>query len=103
MPGLLSPRNQGLLQGAPRQVSVPGAQPQSAGWMMAGSAGGPPAVGSDEWALTTGGPGAMVWRELMRGLQSQGIGALAPGNAGKVFSPEFRALLGPAYQKGGGK
>lgn len=57
-----------------------------------------PAYGSDEWALQTGGQGAGILRELMRGLSSQGLGALAPENAGSVFSPGSRALLAPAYQ-----
>lgn len=105
MPGLLDISRPGLLASPNvRQVRVPG-QPGTGvspfmGMGGMGQGGGPPAYGSDEWALTTGGPGAMMWRELIRGLQSQGLGALAPGNAGKVFSPEYRALLGPEYQKG---
>jgi len=60
-----------------------------------------PAYGSDAWAMETGGQGAMILRELMRGLSSEGLAALAPENAGNVFSPQSRALLAPEYQQRG--
>ena len=60
----------------------------------------PAQYGSDQWAMQTGGPGAALWRELMRAMSTQGVGALAPNNAGQTFSPDIRALLAPAYQKG---
>ena len=84
-----------------RQVSVPQGQqqPMQANPFAMPAQGEAPAYGSDQWALQTGGPGAMIWRELMRGLSQHGIGALAPNMAGKVFSDEYRALLAPEYQK----
>ena len=90
--------------GVTRQVRMPPqSQPipiEASPFAMMGQ-GGPPAVGSDSWAMQTGGPGAMIMRELMRGLSQHGIGALAPNMAGKVFSDEYRALLAPEYQKSG--
>lgn len=56
----------------------------------AGPEGGAPAYGSDEWALQTGGPGAMIWRELARG---GALHALDP-NSG-VFSAMSRQYLKP--------
>lgn len=87
MPGLLASQlSQGLLN-----------RPQSAGWMNAGGA-GPGAPGGGMDPRDAPGSGLSIWRELMRGLSSQGIAALSPDMAGKIFSPENRALLGPAYQ-----
>lgn len=87
MAGLLSsPMTQGLLN-----------RPQSAGWMTAGGGTGP---GGGMDPRDAPGSGLSIWRELMRGLSSQGIAALSPDMAGKIFSPENRALLAPAYQKG---
>jgi hypothetical protein len=83
----------GMVQSQPLPISAsPFAMPS-----------GPPAYGSDQWALATGGPGAMLMRELMRGFSQYGLGALAPSMAGKVFSDEYRALLAPEYQKKSGK
>ena len=58
------------------------------------------ATGAEGGANPLDAPGTSVsiWRELMRGLSSQGIGALAPSNAGTVFSAANRAQLAPAYQ-----
>lgn len=58
-----------------------------------------PAYGSDEWALNTGGPGAMVARELMRGLASGDLSALDPKSG--FFSGISREALGPPYSKKG--
>lgn len=88
-----------------RQVAAPQAQPmqaQASPLMMMGGQGGAPQYGSDEWAMATGGPGAMIWRELARYMSGHGkapLGFLDPKE--KAFSPELRALLGPQFQKGG--
>jgi len=60
-----------------------------------------PAYGTDPWAARMGGPGALMWRELLRAMSTQGIGAMAPGNAGDTFSPFVRQFLAPQYQKQG--
>ena len=88
----------GMIRQMPMQMQ---SQPMQANPFAMPAQGETPAYGSDQWALQTGGPGAMIWRELMRGLSTKGLGALAPENAGKVFSPEFRALLAPEYHKSG--
>lgn len=96
MPGLLaSPMTQGLL-------NRPYARQQGVGWMNVGG-GGPGGGGQGQPSPYD--PGAQIWRQLFQGLSQQGLGALAPSNAGKVFSPELRAMLGPEYQpqKKGGK
>lgn len=49
------------------------------------------------------GSGVSIMRELMQGLSTYGIGALAGNNAGNVFSPANRALLAPEYQRQKGK
>lgn len=100
MPGLLDQRSKGLLSGPMiRQVSAGGSGPIGPGWLAAGAGGmaggGPPAYGSDEWALQTGGPGAMIFREMARGGVYQ---ALDPQS--KTFSPWLRQYLGPQFQKG---
>lgn len=98
MPGLLNPRRGGLL-GAPmiRQIAVPQGQPGPPLFMGmgGGQVGGPPAYGSDAWALQTGGPGAMIFREMARGGVYR---ALDPKT--KTFSPWLRQYLGPQFQKG---
>ncbi len=91
--GLLSPRQV-------RQPGAPGGQPSPLMGMgmpmMGGQGGGDP--------RDAPGTSVSIWRELMRGLSQQGIGALGTSNAGSVFSPANRAMLAPAYQKkGGGK
>lgn len=108
MPGLLSQSRGGLL-GAPmiRQISVPGAGPQGPGWLamgggMMGQGGQGPAYGSDEWATQTGGPGAMIWREMVRYMadnKKAPLGFLDPNE--KAFSPWLRQYLGPQFQKKG--
>jgi hypothetical protein len=104
MLGLLSQSRGGLL-GAPmiRQVSVPFGSPQPSPFMMAGGQSGPPPYGSDEWATQTGGPGAMIWREMIRYMadnKKAPLGFLDPNE--KAFSPWLRQYLGPQFQKGNG-
>lgn len=109
MPGLLGDHYRGLL-GAPRirQISTPFGNPQpgpSPMMMGMGGApqGGPPAYGSDEWALTTGGPGAMIFREMARSMagEKNPLAFLDPKT--KAFSPWLRQYLGPQFQQKGGK
>jgi hypothetical protein len=113
MPGILGSQSMppGILGGGYRpirQIAVPQGQPMQAmppqvsPFAMAGQ-GGPPAYGSDEWAMQTGGPGAMIWREIMRAMAGGGhpLAFLDPSKAGKFFSDETRALLAPKYQKQG--
>ena len=100
MAGLLG-RHRGLL-GSPRQVrqpGTPGGQPSpfmgmDMGMpMMDGQGGGDP--------RDAPGTSVSIWRELMRGLSQQGIGAL--GTNSNTFSPANLKFLAPEYQKGGGK
>lgn len=63
----------------------------------------PAQYGSDQWAMQTGGPGAALWRELMRAMSTQGVGALAPANAGDQFSQFTRQYLAPQYRGQGGQ
>ena len=91
MPGLLNLQGSGLLNG----------QPHSPGWMNIPQGQAAP-YGSDAWATNTGGPGAMIWREMMRYMANNGkapLGFLDPKE--KAFSPEFLQYLGPQFQRGG--
>lgn len=84
----------------------PVAQPQASPFaMMGGGQGVPPAYGSDEWALQTGGPGAMIMREVARAMTSgkNPLEFLIPSKAGKFFSPASRSILGGEYAAGGKK
>jgi len=61
-----------------------------------------PAYGSDEWALQGGGPGALLFRQLVRGWAGNPgnpMAALDPKNAGSIFSAETAPLLRPEFQK----
>lgn len=86
-----------------RQFSQPMGDPMGgmdpamamSGGMGAPQPAGPPGYGSDEWAMQ-GGPGAMIWRELA---QAGVYNAIDPKNAGEVFSPASRAILGGDYAK----
>lgn len=107
MPGLLDKRGKGLLSGGGpvvRQISAGGSGPIGPGWMAAGAGGapggGPPAYGSDEWALQTGGPGAMIFREMARSMTSEKnpLAFMVPET--KAFSPWLRQYLGPQFRKG---
>jgi len=62
----------------------------------------PPAYGSDQWATQTGGPGAQLWREIVRGMSSSKnpLAILDPNRAGDFFSPLTIGGLAPQYQAG---
>lgn len=83
-------------QGMPQQQAAP----MGYGMMQGGNNGG--GYGSDEWALQTGGPGAMIWRELMRGImQSKNpMSILDPKKGDRFFSPDSLSILGGDYVKG---
>lgn len=106
MPGLLNPQQRpGLLGGGYnpiRQIAAggsPGAQ--GGGWMAAGGMGDPNQYGSDAWALQGGGPGALFWRQLMRGMtQSKNpLAVLDPTKANKFWSDETIGILRPEFQE----
>lgn len=84
-------------QGMPQQQAAP----MGYGMMQAGG-GESGGYGSDEWALQTGGPGAMLWREIIRGLQSgkHPMSILDPKKGSKNFSPMSLSILGGDYAKG---
>jgi hypothetical protein len=109
--GMLDPQAAGLLNRPfVRQTSTGGTPAQGSGWLQAGmqpmGQGGQPAYGSDEWAMQTGGPGAMIWREMARYMaddknKKAPLGFLDPKEG--AFSQEWLQYLGPQFQKGGGK
>ena len=86
-------------------VGILGGPPQGGilGLLQQGQQGAPPAYGSDAWALQTGGPGALIWREMMRAMASNKGGHPLGFMDPKVgaFSPELAALLGPRFQNQG--
>ena len=85
---------QALAQTGPQFQQAPPAQsidPSMFSGMAPAEGGGE--YGSDEWALNSGGPGAMIWRELARGGAYK---ALDPTSG--VFSADSMALLGPQFQ-----
>lgn len=100
MAGLLSPRSGGLLA-SPRQVRMPAPMPQGAPSPFMGMMGGMEGQGAGMDPRDAPGTSVSIWRELMRGLSQHGMGALAPGMAGQIFSGPNRAMLGPAYQRKG--
>lgn len=102
--GLLNMRQGGLLGGGYnpiRQIATGGTPgQQGAGWMAAEGMGDPNQYGSDAWAQSTGGPGAMIFREMARymaGNKKAPLGFLDPNE--KAFSSWLRPYLGPQYQK----
>lgn len=106
MPGLLSPQQRPGLLGEGynpiRQIAAGGTPgQQGAGWMAAGGMGDPGQYGSDAWALQGGGPPALFWRQLMRGMtQSKNpLAVLDPAKAGKYWSPETIGILRPEFQQ----
>lgn len=70
--------------------------------MQPGVSGAPPAYGSDQWATQTGGPGAMLWREIVRGMSNSKnpLAILDPNRAAEFFSPLTIGGLAPQYQAG---
>ena len=110
MAGLLNMRQGGLLGGGYnpiRQIAAPAGQPmaQQAGapspYMAMGQGGGPPAYGSDAWALQGGGPGALFFRELMRGMSSKNpMNVFDPAKASKFFTNDTIGILRPEFQAG---
>jgi hypothetical protein len=102
-----SPAPHGILGGPAsiRQYSVPAGSPlpiAASPFAMPASA-RPPAYGSDAWALATGGPGAMIWREMARAMSGSKhpLAFLDPST--KAFSPELLPFLGPQFQRKQGK
>lgn len=94
-PGLLgsySPIRQIAAGGTPGQ--------QGAGWMAAGGMGDPNQYGSDAWALQGGGPGALFFRQMMRGMGGKNpLAFLDPAKAGKMWSDETIGILRPEFQQ----
>jgi hypothetical protein len=98
----------GLFDGVyspPRQGQWPTPQPlPGPGWMQMqpGVSGAQPAYGSDQWATQTGGPGAMLFREMARGMSGSEnpLAILDPSQAGAFFSPLTIGGLAPQYQAG---
>lgn len=105
MPGLLNPqRGGGLLGGGYnpiRQIAAGGSPGQPSPMMqMGGGMGDPSQYGSDAWALQGGGPGALFWRQLMRGMSGKNpLAVLDPAKAGKYWSPETIGILRPEFQQ----
>jgi len=91
----------GILGGAIQQA------PQTGGLLslMGGLPQAGPAYGSDAWATQTGGPGAMLWRQVMQAMAGGGnpLAFLDPSKAGKAFSPLTQPFLAPQYQATKGK
>ncbi len=84
-----------------RQVAAGGTPGQQGpGWMAAGGMGDPNQYGSDAWALQGGGPGALFFRQLMRGMSGKNpLNVLDPAKAGKYWSDETIGILRPDFQK----
>lgn len=61
---------------------------------------GQPEYGSDEWALQYGGPGALFFRQMARGMSQSDnpLDILDPGKAHKMWSPETIGILGDRFQ-----
>ena len=106
MAGLLNQSRGGLLGGGfnpIRQIAAPAqAMPsQPSPYMAMGQGGGPPAYGSDAWALQGGGPSALFFRQIMRGMGGKNpLAFLDPAKAGKFWSDETIGILRPEFQAG---
>lgn len=110
MAGLLNQSRGGLLGGGfnpIRQIAAPAGQPmaQQAGapspYMAMGQGGGPPAYGSDAWALQGGGPSALFFRQIMRGMGGKNpLAFLDPAKASKFFTNDTIGILRPEFQQG---
>jgi len=79
-----------------------GASPVMAGLSGSGGGGGPPEYGTDEWALTYGGPGGLLWRQVGRGMMGSKnpLSVLDPGKAAKYYTDDTIGLLDPRFQQG---
>lgn len=104
MPGLLNTqRGGGLLGGGYnpiRQIATGGSPGQPSSMVQMGGMGGPSQYGSDAWALQGGGPGALFWRQLMRGMTGKNpLNVLDPAKAEKYWSPETIGILRPEFQQ----
>jgi len=103
--GVYSPPRQGQFP-TPQPLPGPGWWPTPTGGYgtspSASPAGGQPAYGSDAWATQTGGPGAMLFREMARGMSGSEnpLAILDPSQAGAFFSPLTIGGLAPQYQAG---
>jgi len=107
MPGLLNSQRGGLLGGGYnpiRQIAQGGSPGQGGGMSMMSMGGGmgdPNQYGTDAWALQGGGPGALFFRELMRGMSGKNpLSILDPAKAGKFFSDDTIGILRPEFQQG---
>lgn len=85
----------------PRQMAMSmGQQPmpmQASPFAMPAEA-GPPAYGSDAWALQTGGPGALLFREMARSMSGAKHPLAFLDSRTGAFSPELLPYLGPQFQ-----
>ena len=84
-----------------RQIATPFGQPGQPAPMMGamGQGGGQPSA--DEWALQGGGPGALLWRQIIQGMSraDDPRAVLDPKKAGNFYTADTIGLLDPRFQQ----
>jgi hypothetical protein len=85
-----------------RQIATPFGQPGQPAPMMGamGQGGGGGQPSADEWALQGGGPGALLWRQIIQGMSraDNPLSIFDPKKANKNFTAETVGLLDPRFQ-----
>lgn len=88
-----------------RQMAQGGSPGQGGGMSMMSMGGGmgdPNQYGTDAWALQGGGPGALFFRQIMRGMtgSKNPMSVFDPAKAGKYWTDETIGILRPEFQQG---